>query len=63
MRLCNMFFFISEGVPLTISLYNKLRLSGALYLTDEDRIFIDNEMEKKIFHIEKDANINYERFR
>ena len=58
-----MFFFISEGVPLTISLYNKLRLSGALYLTDEDRIFIDNEMEKKIFHIEKDANINYERFR
>ena len=56
-------FLISEGIPLTISLYNKLRLSGALYLTDEDRIFIDNEMEKKIFHIEKDANINYERFR
>ena len=31
-------------------------------MTDEDKIFIDNEMEKKIFHIEKDANINYERF-
>ena len=58
-----MFSLISEGVPITISLYNKLRLSGALYLTDEDRIFIYNEMEKKIFHIEKDANINYERFR
>ena len=63
MRTMKHIFLFSEGVPLTISLYNKLRLSGALYLTDEDRIFIDNEMEKKIFHIEKDANINYERFR
>ena len=54
---------ISDGFPLTISLYNKLRLTGGLHLTDNDRIFINNEMENKIFQIEKDSNLNYERFR
>ena len=55
--------FSADGVPLSISLYNKLRLTGGLYLTEEDRMFIDKNMEEKIFDLEKDACVNYERFR
>lgn len=46
-----------------ISLYNKLRLTGGLNLTDTDRLVVDEKLEKRISEFEKDSRINYERFR
>ena len=46
-----------------ISLYNKLRLTGGLNLTDADRLLVDEKQEKRISQFEKDSRVNYERFR
>ena len=46
-----------------LSLYNKLRLTGGLNLTDADRLLVDEKLEKKISQFEKDSRVNYERFR
>ena len=46
-----------------LSLYNKLRLTGGLNLTDADRLFVDEKLEKSLLDFEKDSRVNYERFR
>ena len=46
-----------------LSLYNKMRLTGGLNLTDRDQMFVNKELEQKILQMEKDSRINYERFR
>ena len=46
-----------------ISLYNKMRLTGGLNLTDADRLLVDEKLEKRISQFEKDSRVNYERFR
>jgi len=56
-------YYIAAGINIGLSLYNKLRLTGGLNLTDKDRIYVNEELEEKILNFEKNANINYERFR
>ncbi len=46
-----------------LSLYNKLRLTGGLNLTDADKLVVDDKLEKRISEFEKDSRVNYERFR
>ena len=52
-----------DGINIGVSAYNKLILTGGLNLTDEDKIFINKDLEKKVLDFEKSSNINYERFR
>ena len=40
--------YIAGGISMGISLYNKLRLTGGLNLTDADRLVVDEKLEKKI---------------
>ena len=55
--------YIAAGMTMGLSLYNKLRLTGGLNLTDADRLLVDEKLEKKISQFEKDSRVNYERFR
>ena len=57
------FILISAGLQIGISAYNKMRLTGGLNLTEKNGIYLDNELKEKILSFEKEANINYERFR
>ena len=55
--------YIAGGISMGLSLYNKLRLTGGLNLTDADKLVVDDKLEKRISEFEKDSRVNYERFR
>ena len=59
------FYIISilDGINIGLSLYNKMRLTGGLHLTDEEKVYIDKDLENKIINFEKDSRIDYARFR
>ena len=54
---------ISAGIQFGIRAYNIMRLTGGLNLTEKNGIYLDDELKEKILRFEKEANINYERFR
>ena len=55
--------YIAAGMSMGLSLYNKLRLTGGLNLTDADRLLVDEKLEKTISEFEENSRVNYERFR
>ena len=55
--------YVEAGLQIGISAYNKLRLTGGLNLTEKNGVYLDDELKEKILSFEKEANINYERFR
>ena len=40
-----------------------MRLTGGLHLTDEEKMYLDKDLENKIINFEKDSRIDYARFR